>query len=253
MAARAERGFVRKRGRLDLRRKPDCFLSHSSGDKSFVRKLADNLTRVGVDVWLDEWEMEAGDSLRDSLGIALEKSKYVCLVISPKMVKSEWCRDEIVQALAIEKRRKSKVVIPLLHKKAIPPPFIEDRLYVDFSKNFFAGLAELSRIVHGLSRVKFMRKMASRSPQNIADVWSILSDCGWDRESLFEPEDIDELRRRLDSGGLKYEKGKGGSVWLSDDIILRRPELSDLKVISTMRKFFPHSAAGANIRRTRRH
>jgi hypothetical protein len=53
-----------------VKRKPDLFLSHSSRDKIFVRKLANSMSRCGIDVWLDEWELQAGDSLFDELARA---------------------------------------------------------------------------------------------------------------------------------------------------------------------------------------
>ncbi len=64
-----------------LRRSPDLFLSHSSRDKPFVRRLADDLTFCEVDVWFDEWELQAGESLHDRIGQALERSKFVGVVL----------------------------------------------------------------------------------------------------------------------------------------------------------------------------
>ena len=39
----------------------DVFISHSSKDKPAVRSLAERLKRDGLRVWLDEWEIRAGD------------------------------------------------------------------------------------------------------------------------------------------------------------------------------------------------
>jgi TIR domain len=89
MIAPVNRGFARRRGRLALHRRPDIFISHSSRDKAFVRKLVQNLNKVGVDAWLDEWELDVGESLHRSLGLALEKSRFVGIIISPKFVASE--------------------------------------------------------------------------------------------------------------------------------------------------------------------
>jgi hypothetical protein len=42
---------------------PSIFLSHSSADKPFARRLAGDLRARGVRVWLDEAEIGIGDSL----------------------------------------------------------------------------------------------------------------------------------------------------------------------------------------------
>ena len=39
------------------------FICHSSNDKVFVRKLANELERHDIDIWLDEREIKVGDSL----------------------------------------------------------------------------------------------------------------------------------------------------------------------------------------------
>lgn len=42
---------------------PSIFLSHSSGDKPMVRKIADGLRQQGIRVWIDEAEIHIGESL----------------------------------------------------------------------------------------------------------------------------------------------------------------------------------------------
>src|ERR1043165_1754519 len=83
-----------------LFRSPDIFLCHNSKDKKFVRKLSRDLNRVGVDGWLDEWELEAGDSLHACSGNALLQCKFVWVIISPCLLKSSWCLDELSQSLS---------------------------------------------------------------------------------------------------------------------------------------------------------
>jgi hypothetical protein len=126
-----------------------------------------------------------------------------------------------------------------MYRRAVAPPFVEDRLHIDFSQNFFSALAELSQIVHDLPRASLKQAMARRRPRNIADVWRILAECGWDRESLFEPNDVELLRDRFDTLGLPYEKGERGSVWLADDVVKEHyGSLADLRVARIMRELF---------------
>jgi esterase/lipase superfamily enzyme len=43
--------------------RPLVFICHSSKDKVFVKKLAADLRKQEIDVWLDEWNMNVGDSI----------------------------------------------------------------------------------------------------------------------------------------------------------------------------------------------
>jgi len=43
------------------------FLSHQSGDKPFVEKLAKDLERLGIKVWFDKWQIKVGESLTWSI------------------------------------------------------------------------------------------------------------------------------------------------------------------------------------------
>lgn len=65
------------------------FLSHSSKDKFFVRTLAEHLNRYGINVWLDEAEINIGDSLTEKIGKAIESTDYVGVVLSHNSINSE--------------------------------------------------------------------------------------------------------------------------------------------------------------------
>lgn len=39
------------------------FLSHTNIDKPFVEKLAKDLERLGIDVWVDKYEIKVGESI----------------------------------------------------------------------------------------------------------------------------------------------------------------------------------------------
>ena len=56
------------------------FLSHTSIDKPFVRKLAADLRNSGHTVWIDEAEINIGDSLVDKIREALDSVDFVVVV-----------------------------------------------------------------------------------------------------------------------------------------------------------------------------
>ncbi|MEP7011378.1 MAG: toll/interleukin-1 receptor domain-containing protein [Acidobacteriota bacterium] len=107
------------------------FLSHSSTDKPFVRKLARSLATRGHTVWLDEIELQPGDSLVQRISEALEKADFVAAVISPASIKSRWVKKELQLAATKELRDNRTIILPILIGRCEAPEYLRDKLYVD--------------------------------------------------------------------------------------------------------------------------
>lgn len=109
------------------------FLSHTSDDKPFVRKLKNDLERHGVTkVWLDEAEIQIGDSLIKKIEEGLKMTKYIGVVLSPRSIKSKWVEKELDVAMNREIGSGEVVVLPLVIEECILPTFLEGKLYADF-------------------------------------------------------------------------------------------------------------------------
>ncbi len=108
------------------------FLSHSWEDKFFTRRFAEKLREAGVKVWLDEAEMRVGDSLIDKISSGIAESNYVAAILSKNSVASRWVNFELKQAMNDEIRGKSVKVLPIIVDECTVPPFLADKLYVDF-------------------------------------------------------------------------------------------------------------------------
>lgn len=61
---------------------PKVFISYSRDDAEWVRKFAEALREQGVDVWLDTWQLHAGDSLPDALEAGLRGSDAIVAILS---------------------------------------------------------------------------------------------------------------------------------------------------------------------------
>jgi hypothetical protein len=110
------------------------FVSHNHKDKEIVRKLADDLRRQGVEVWLDEELIAPGEPWAEKLGYAVEQSDAVLVVMSRNTSDSQWQTSEIAFAVAAQKRDISKRIIPILiDKNAEVPFFLKHLLYCDLS------------------------------------------------------------------------------------------------------------------------
>lgn len=110
------------------------FLSHASADKPFVRKLKKSLERHGVkQIWIDEAELQIGDSLMKKIEEGLNKTKYVAVILSPNSIKSKWVRKELDIAINREIKSGDVVVLPILYKSCDLPNFLEGKVYADFT------------------------------------------------------------------------------------------------------------------------
>lgn len=110
------------------------FLSHTSTDKPFVRKLAGDLRRYGHTVWIDEAEINIGDSLIGKIRKGLDEVDFVAVVLSKASVKSQWVQKEIEIASNREIEEKKVLVLPLIIENVELPGFLKGKLYGDFSK-----------------------------------------------------------------------------------------------------------------------
>jgi hypothetical protein len=181
-----------------VQRKPDLFLSHSARDKDFVWQLAEDLGFCEVDVWLDQWELRPGESLHDVIGHALSTSRFVAVVIGPNFTDSRWAGDEMKQALARERRERTTVVVPILAADALPPVFLEDKLYVDLRKNYHAGLVRLAAIVHDIPSQHVEDAIRAVRPASIRGCIDTLRYAGFEPYVIMSVEDAEVV---LQSGG----------------------------------------------------
>ena len=111
----------------------DAFISHASEDKDdLVRPLARLLKEYGFRVWYDEFELEIGDSLRESIDKGLVNSRYGIVILSPRFLDKNWTKYEL-NSLVAKEVNGSKVILPVWHnvtKEAIIKysPMLADKL-----------------------------------------------------------------------------------------------------------------------------
>jgi len=109
------------------------FLSHTSEDKPFVRRLKESLENHGVTkVWLDEAEIQIGDSLIKKIDEGLRMTKYIGVILSPRSIKSNWVEKELEIAMNREIGTGEVVVLPLVMEECDLPTFLQGKLYADF-------------------------------------------------------------------------------------------------------------------------
>jgi hypothetical protein len=149
------------------------FLSHSSRDKRFARRLARDLQAHGVRVWIDEAEMLVGDSLVKKLEEAIREMEYLGVLLSPNSVNSEWVQREVEIALNQEIRGKRVKVLPILYKECEVPGFLSAKVWVDFRKprSYSPGVDALLRRLLGPQH----DGVTATAPLNRANAFRVLN------------------------------------------------------------------------------
>jgi hypothetical protein len=119
------------------------FISYSHADKEKIDLIAGHLLRKRASVWIDRWELKAGDSIINRVQEAVEGSSALLIMLSKASVESEWCKKELTAGLFRELDEKRVVVIPVLLEDCKIPLFLKDKKYADFRKDFDSGMFDL--------------------------------------------------------------------------------------------------------------
>ncbi len=109
------------------------FLSHSHADKPFARRLAADLRKAGHAVWIDEAEINIGDSLIEKIREGLDQVDFVAAIITSASVTSKWVTRELDIASNREIEENRVVVLPLLLESVELPGFLKGKFYGDFT------------------------------------------------------------------------------------------------------------------------
>lgn len=83
-----------------------CFISYSSNDDDFAKRLHADLQDKGVRCWFAPEDLKIGDKFRPRIDEAIRLHDKLLLILSEHSVQSPWVEEEVEAAL--EKERKAK-------------------------------------------------------------------------------------------------------------------------------------------------
>ncbi|HVB82277.1 MAG TPA: TIR domain-containing protein [Candidatus Binataceae bacterium] len=108
---------------------PKAFLCHATEDKPLARRIAGDLQAAGIDTFFDEWEMRAGDSLRQKIDAGLGGCSHFIALLSPVSLHKPWVKAEMDGAFVL-KLEGSCRFIPLRHgvSPELLPPLLKGSL-----------------------------------------------------------------------------------------------------------------------------
>jgi tetratricopeptide (TPR) repeat protein len=194
----------------------DVFISHSSKDKVTAVRLAQDLKKAKVRVWIDKSKLKAGDPLVERLQDAIQQSQNLILLWSRPASESFYVKAEWLAAYHLKKG-----IIPCLVDSTDLPPFLLDFIRCDFRTSYDQGR---DLLVEALGRkaptppIKPGARPQGRG-QNAKDEVSLELQQGQERviDLLLTqgPQQAQEAQTKLDAA-----MNKALRRWASDPLIL---------------------------------
>lgn len=105
------------------------FISYSSADTVFADLVKMKLKEAGIDVWLDQDELDAGEEWRNEIDLGISKADVLLLILTPESQASPYVTYEWAYAIGRKKR-----VIPLLYRKTEVHPRLSVYQHLDFTQ-----------------------------------------------------------------------------------------------------------------------
>lgn len=99
-----------------------AFISHASEDKSrFVEPFATALRSLGIDAWVDRWEMEPGDSLVDRIfEEGIKQAEAFIIVLSSHSIDKPWVREELNAAFVARIEKNTRLIPVVIEACQVP-------------------------------------------------------------------------------------------------------------------------------------
>lgn len=126
------------------------FLSHASADKPKVRKIADALRQAGHDPWLDEEQIEIGESIPAAVARGLAEAEFVMLCLSAVALTRRWVQTESDDAFAQQMNEGRARILPVRLEDVQPPPLLRAIAYADLfpdDATFRIGIQRVLRAI----------------------------------------------------------------------------------------------------------
>lgn len=149
--------------------RPRAFISHASEDKPFVINYGQELFKNGIEAWVDEWELNAGDSLiQRILDEGIDRAQAFIAVISRNSVVKPWVREELDAGMVRRIDGQCRLIPVILDDVAVPAP-LRHIVWLSVRKLGVDGvIAETVRIVHG--RASLSKPPLGSPPKHLSAV-----------------------------------------------------------------------------------
>lgn len=96
-----------------------CFISYSSNDEEFAKKLHGDLQDNDVRCWFALEDIKIGDKIRYSIDKAINSFDRLLVILSKNSINSEWVENEVCAAFEKEARQKKTILFPIRLDNAV--------------------------------------------------------------------------------------------------------------------------------------
>jgi hypothetical protein len=152
------------------------FVAYAGVDRPWARCLAENLHRLGVDVFYDDWEIAAGDVFVAKVDEGLAHSHAGVIVVSPEALSHPWVGESYAAILNAAAQRRGKL-IPVILREARLPPMLASRHPIDFTglsgARYEERVRELAFAIRGRRPSRPKRGEPLQQPPPLAGVRSV--------------------------------------------------------------------------------
>lgn len=90
-----------------------CFISYSSKDEDFCKRLVERMKSEGLRVWFAPEEMKGGRKIYDQIDEAIRLHDKLIVVLSEHSMNSAWVKRELINARKREKAERRQVLFPV--------------------------------------------------------------------------------------------------------------------------------------------
>lgn len=129
--------------------KMNIFISHNKKDKDIAREIALFLVAENINVWFDEWEISAGDSIIEEIEAGLTRASHFIIIWSKNASSSNWVRKELAVTLKKAIETKTPKIIPITLDDTPLPDLINDLKYVRYQNGSEKDRDEIIKSVTG--------------------------------------------------------------------------------------------------------
>ncbi|MDF0682202.1 MAG: toll/interleukin-1 receptor domain-containing protein [Candidatus Nitrosocosmicus sp.] len=94
----------------------DIFISHAHEDKEIVAiPLYENLTKKGLNVWIDREEFQIGKNIKEMIDQGLKYCNFGIVIISKFYMQKHWTLYEYQNLYIRQIQEKRAIIIPIWH------------------------------------------------------------------------------------------------------------------------------------------
>ena len=142
---------------------PEVFLSYSSRDRDLAERLARDLSKQGIPVFLEQDSLEPGHRWEEQIRNALERAEAMVVLLTPASLDSQWVTMEWRVGLESSSRRVIPVLAGGVGFEQIPLE-LGDLQWIHLGDDYRAGVAAIA------DAVRVAPSLPDPTPAELVDV-----------------------------------------------------------------------------------